>query len=103
MPKVLAGGVRTHYQQLGEGPDVVLVHGLGANLAFWYLGAAPLIATDHRVTAYDLRGHGLTARTPSGYSTGQLAADLMAVLDRLKIERTTLIGHSYGAAIALHA
>lgn len=44
MPQVVARGVRTHYQQLGSGPDLVLVHGLGANLAFWYVGAAPLLA-----------------------------------------------------------
>ena len=83
MPQVVARGVRTHYHQLGSGPDLVLVHGLGANLAFWYLGAAPLLAADHRVTAYDLRGHGLTARTPAGYTTAELAADLVALLDQL--------------------
>jgi pimeloyl-ACP methyl ester carboxylesterase len=103
MPKVLARGVRTHYQQLGSGSDLVLLHGLGANLAFWYLGVAPLLATDHRVTAYDLRGHGLSGRTPRGYTTGELAADLMAIMDRLDIEHAAVIGHSYGAAIALHA
>jgi pimeloyl-ACP methyl ester carboxylesterase len=103
MPKVLARGVRTHYQQLGDGPDVVLLHGLGANLAFWYLGVAPLLATHHRVTAYDLRGHGLSGRTVTGYSSAALATDLMALLDGLDVGRAALVGHSYGAAIALHA
>jgi pimeloyl-ACP methyl ester carboxylesterase len=103
MPKVLTRGLRTHYQQLGSGPDVVLLHGLGGNLASWYLGAAPLLATDHRVTAYDLRGHGLSTQTPGGYSTSELGADLVALLDSLGIGHAALVGHSYGAAIALHA
>jgi pimeloyl-ACP methyl ester carboxylesterase len=103
MPKVQARGLRIHYQQLGAGPDLVLVHGLGANLAFWYLGVAPLLATSHRVTAYDLRGHGLTGRTVSGYSTQALADDCLAVMDALSIGNAAVVGHSYGAAVALHA
>lgn len=102
MPKVQARGLRTHYQQLGAGPDVVLVHGLGANLAFWYLGVAPLLASRHRVTAFDLRGHGLSARTATGYSTGDLADDCRAVMDELGIGRAVLVGHSFGGAVALH-
>jgi pimeloyl-ACP methyl ester carboxylesterase len=103
MPKVLARGIRTHYQQLGSGPDLLLLHGLGANLAFWYLGAAPYLATRNRVTAYDLRGHGLSGRTHSGYSTRDLGLDLVAILDSLGIGHAAVIGHSYGAAVALHA
>src|SRR4051794_6099164 len=99
MPKVVARGLRTHYQQLGSGPDLVLLHGLGANLAFWYLGAGPLLASDHRVTAYDLRGHGLSGHSASGYTTGELLADLLALMDRLGIERAAVVGHSYGAAV----
>jgi pimeloyl-ACP methyl ester carboxylesterase len=102
MPKVQARGLRTHYQQLGAGPDVVLVHGLGANLAFWYLGVAPLLATHHRVTAFDLRGHGLSGRTVSGYTTRDLADDCLAVMDELGIEHAVVVGHSFGGAVALH-
>jgi pimeloyl-ACP methyl ester carboxylesterase len=88
---------------MGAGPDVVLVHGLGSNLAFWYFGVAPLLAIGHRVTAYDLRGHGLSEATVDGYTTFEQAHDLLALLDHLGVRRPTLVGHSFGAAIVLHA
>ena len=44
-----------HYQCLGQGEDLVLIHGLGANLAFWYMGIARRLARQYRVIMYDLR------------------------------------------------
>jgi len=95
-------GLSVHYQQAGSGPDVILIHGLAANLAFWYLPVVPLLARDHRVTLYDLRGHGLSAAAPTGYTTSELAADLEALLERLNIGPAHLVGHSYGGAVAMH-
>ena len=103
MAIVSVRGVRTHLRQLGSGPDVLMVHGLGSNLAFWYLTVAPLLARDARVTVYDLRGHGLSAATPQGYSSGELALDLLALSDSLGAVRPILVGHSFGGAVALHA
>jgi pimeloyl-ACP methyl ester carboxylesterase len=103
VPRPLVRGARFHVQSMGAGPDVVLVHGLGSNLAFWYFGVAPLLAPDHHVVAYDLRGHGLSDATVDGYTTHDQAQDLLALLDHLGVRRPTLIGHSFGAAIALHA
>ena len=102
MPRTGIRGLSVHYQQAGSGPDVVLIHGLGANLAFWYLSVVPLLACDHRVTVYDLRGHGLSAPARTGYTTSELAADLEALLDRLGIGQAHLVGHSYGGAVAMH-
>ena len=111
MPTIQIRGVPLHYQQLGRpGPDVreiVAVHGLAADLAFWYLGAAPVLVADRespvRVTMYDLRGHGLSRITERGYTTTDLAADLLELVDRLRIRRPIIVGHSYGAAVGLHA
>ena len=48
-----------HVQQAGTGPDVVLIHGLTGDLSIWFLSRAmPSLGETHRVTAYDLRGHG---------------------------------------------
>ena len=102
MPRIDVRGLSAHYQQAGSGRDLVLIHGLGANLAFWYLSVVPLLAREHRVTVYDLRGHGLSTLAPTGYTTSELAADLAALLDRLGIQRAHLVGHSYGGAVALH-
>lgn len=94
-------GVRMHYEVAGDGPLVVLVHGLAASLAFWYLGVVPILSRRFRVAAYDLRGHGLSEMPPRGYTSAQLARDLDGLLAHLGAERAHLVAHSYGAAVAL--
>lgn len=101
MPRSRINGITVHYQQAGRGPDLVLIHGLFANLAFWYLSILPILARQFRVTVYDLRGHGLSDMPASGYTTRHLARDLAALLQHLRIERAHLVGHSYGGAVAL--
>ncbi|SEQ95952.1 Pimeloyl-ACP methyl ester carboxylesterase [Solimonas aquatica] len=90
-------------QQFGQGPDLVLVHGLGASRAFWYPRLAAPLAAQHRVTLYDLRGHGYSERTQDGYSASAQADDLLRLMDAQNIERAVLIGHSYGGGIVLEA
>jgi len=103
MPKTtLPNGVRIHYQQLGEGPDLVMVHGLTGNLAVWHLRIVPELTEHFRVLTYDLRGHGHSDTPPSGYAPDDMADDLLALLDALEIERPLIAGHSYGADIALY-
>lgn len=93
--------IRLAHQQFGAGPDVVLIHGLGANRAFWFANLATTLAPRYRVTLYDLRGHGYSDKPASGYRVGDHAADLLALLESLKISRAALIGHSLGGAVAL--
>jgi len=103
VPKVvLKSGVQIHYQQIGEGPDLVMIHGLTGNLAVWHLNIIPTISHRYRTLTYDLRGHGYSDMTPTGYSGDAMAEDLLELLDALEIERPSLVGHSYGADIALY-
>lgn len=102
MPKVLANGIQIHYQQAGDGQDVVLIHGVTGDLSTWYIGVMPPLAKEFRVTAYDLRGHGHSEGTPSGYTSAHMVADLNGLLDGLGIGRAHLVGHSFGATVALH-
>lgn len=102
MPIINANGVDFHYLQAGTGPDLVLLHGLSGNLAVWHLHLVPLLQDRFRITTYDLRGHGYSSMPPSGYSTRTMAQDLRALLHALQIEQADLLGHSYGADIALH-
>ena len=101
MPVAQVNGVRLNYEQIGNGPDVVMVHGLATNLAFWYLRSAPLLRRDFRVTMYDLRGHGRSEMPSIGYSPSVMADDLEALLAILPTERIHLVGHSFGGIIAL--
>lgn len=103
MPKVeLSNGVKIHYQQVGEGPDLVMIHGLTGNLAVWHLKMAPLLMEHFTVTCFDLRGHGYSTMTPSGYTADDLAGDLHLLLDALEIEKPMVVGHSYGADVSLY-
>jgi pimeloyl-ACP methyl ester carboxylesterase len=99
---VLSNGLSVHYQQVGEGPDVVMVHGITGNLAVWHLKLVPALADRYRILTYDLRGHGLSGAPPTGYSLDHMADDLCRLLDALDIERPVVVGHSYGADIGLY-
>lgn len=105
MPLVHANGLAHHVQLLGdEGPGLVMLHGLlVGSLAGWYLTAAPRLARRHRVLLTDLRGHGRSDVAPSGYDVATLAGDLRALLERglAGDPPWTLVGHSYGALVAL--
>jgi pimeloyl-ACP methyl ester carboxylesterase len=104
VPHQGANGLRFHYQQAGEGPDVVLLHALTANVAVWlFTGLLGTLARGWRVTAYDLRGHGLTEATPAGYTSADMAGDFAAVHDALGLAPAYLVGHSFGAVVAVHS
>jgi pimeloyl-ACP methyl ester carboxylesterase len=103
MSKAVINGIRVHYQVRGNGPDVVLVHGITSCVAQWYVEILPRLARQYRVTAYDLRGHGLSEMTTTGYTSAALARDLLALMDHLGIEDACVVGHSFGGTLALHA
>jgi pimeloyl-ACP methyl ester carboxylesterase len=104
MPRVLAGGLKFYYQQKGQGPDVVLLHGVSGNMAIWPLiGLPQALAEDFRVTAYDLRGHGYSDTPPTGYTSADMAEDLLHIRRALGLGPMYVLGHSFGGVIALHA
>jgi pimeloyl-ACP methyl ester carboxylesterase len=84
----------------GEGPPVVLLHGLSATRRNVVQGSRHLIKRGYRVIAYDARGHGASSPAES-YEYPDLVEDLEAVLSHLDIERTALVGSSMGAATAM--
>ena len=102
MPVVTANQLSFHVQLLGDpgAPPLAMLHGLFiGSLAGWYFTAAPALARRHRVLVYDLRGHGRSERARSGYDTVTMADDLDALLGSTR--PVTLVGHSYGALVAL--
>lgn len=100
MPFVEANGSKFYYQQKGKGDDVVLIHAFTSNTAVWlFTNTISRLAKDYRVTAYDLRGHGSSEVTPSGYRSDEMAEDYLAISDALDIGSAVLVGHSYGGVI----
>jgi pimeloyl-ACP methyl ester carboxylesterase len=95
-------GVSINYRTVGEGEDVVAIHGIAANHAFWRIDVLLPLARDHRVTVYDLRGHGRSGMPSRGYTSADMAKDLHHLLTHLKISKAHLVGHSVGGVVALH-
>lgn len=93
----ILGGTR--YRWEGEGPWLVLVHGVGMDLAMWGPVAARL-ADRHRVLCYDMLGHGQSAKPPGPYCLQDFVAQLLALADALAIGRFDLVGFSMGALVA---
>lgn len=92
-------GVRHHYTSRGEGPPVVLVHGLGGTLHVWH-GVAENLALHHHVVALDLRGHGRSENGKGSFSIKAWAQDVEALIHALELPAVTLVGHSMGTLIA---
>jgi pimeloyl-ACP methyl ester carboxylesterase len=84
----------------GRGDPIVLVHGLGDDHRAWRR-VLPWLAVERRVIAYDLRGHGQTTLGEPDGTLGQLAGDLVALLDAIGLERADLCGFSLGGTIVL--
>jgi pimeloyl-ACP methyl ester carboxylesterase len=80
-----------------------MLHGLlVGSCASWYFTAAPVLARQRTVVLYDLRGHGRSERAATGYDVGTMTRDLLGVLDGTVGDGPVdLVGHSYGALIAL--
>src|SRR2546421_10126479 len=93
-------GRRISYLPAGEGPVLLLVHGIASDSQTWR-AALPLLARRATVIAPDLPGHGTSAKTPGDYSLGSLASSLRDLLIKLGHERATLVGHSLGGGVAM--
>jgi len=98
---VIAGRRLHHLDYGGDGEPVVLLHGVGGTAWVWH-AVAPLLAATHRVVSVDLRGFGLSERSPEhAYSTDELAGDVIELLDRRGLGLPALVGFSWGALVAL--
>jgi 3-oxoadipate enol-lactonase len=94
--------VRMHYQLSGpeHAPVLVLSNSLGTNFSMWDLQLSEF-AKSLRVLRYDTRGHGQSSVTPGPYSIEQLARDVVALLDVLRLDRVHFCGLSMGGMIGM--
>src|SRR3954471_7338621 len=97
--EVESGGVTIAGETLGDGPDVVLMHGLTATRYYTVMGSKALARAGYRLTTFDARGHGESSPAPdaSAYEYRDMVEDLRAVLDHLSAEKAVLGGASMGA------
>jgi pimeloyl-ACP methyl ester carboxylesterase len=96
------GDWRLHVRATGsnDAPAVILIHGFGASLQTWDAWVAGLSRT-HRVICFDLPGSGLSLPDPAAnYTDARTIELLLALLDRLGLQRASIIGHSIGGRIA---
>ena len=98
-----AGDLRTHYLDFPGGePTLVLLHGLSANAHEFCALTEAGLSPRFRVVAPDLRGRGKTDKPATGYSMADHAADVIALLDTLGIERVVMGGHSFGGLLSIY-
>jgi len=98
----LADGLRIHVAEAGDGPPLVLLHGWPQHWWAWRK-VIPALAEERRVLCPDLRGLGWSDAPPGAYRKEQWAADVVALLDALDLERVDLVGHDWGGLVALLA
>jgi pimeloyl-ACP methyl ester carboxylesterase len=96
-------GGRLAGEELGDGPPVVLLHGLSATRRYVVHRSKALPRAGYRTIGYDARGHGESdpPEDPDAYDYADLAVDLLAVMDDFNLERAALAGVSMGAHTAL--
>ncbi len=88
------------YRQAGEGPLLVMIHGIAGSSSTW-VPSMPLLAERYTVIAPDLLGHGESAKPRGDYSLGAYASGIRDLLGVLGHERATVVGHSLGGGIAM--
>ncbi len=94
-------GLSFHYRDWGgSGQPIVLLHGLASTCHIWDM-VAPILAEDNAVVALDQRGHGVSAKPDDGYDFATVSNDLLALIRSRNMERPIVVGHSWGADVAL--
>ena len=97
-----ANNIRIHYLEWNRAGNntVILLHGLYDNADTWST-IATLLSQNYRVIAPDRRGTGLTDKPDDGYAFQTLAQDVLSLIDKLRLRRVAVVGHSAGAGVAL--
>jgi non-heme chloroperoxidase len=88
--------IRIHYEDVGSGQPVVLIHGFPLSGRSWEKQITALLATGYRVITYDRRGFGDSSQPSTGYDYDTFAADLDALMRELDLRDAVLVGFSMG-------
>jgi len=88
------------YRMAGDGPVLLLIHGIAGSSSAWR-EVMPTLAERYTVVAPDLIGHGRSDKPPGDYSLGAYASAMRDLLGALSIERASVVGQSFGGGVAL--
>jgi non-heme chloroperoxidase len=91
-------GTRFAYIDEGSGSPILLIHGWSGSLRWWNRNIAEL-ARNHRVVAFDFRGHGSSEKTESGHTMSRYAQDVHDLVEGLGLERPVMAGWSMGSIV----
>ena len=91
-------GLRLRVREVGDGPPILLVNGIGAHVEMW--GPLERALSDRRVVSFDAPGTGASQTPPYPLTMGALAALVEELADRLELDRVDLVGYSFGGALA---
>jgi pimeloyl-ACP methyl ester carboxylesterase len=94
-------GYRLHYRETGQGPPVILLHGLGGDGSRWTSTTAAL-ANDFRVIAPDQIGFGESDKPLVNYNHALLAEFLVEFMRTIEVPKASIVGHSMGAFVGMH-
>src|ERR1700678_461851 len=94
-------GLKMYYEVHGSGDPVVLLHGAFMTITNNWTGWIGELSKTRKVIAIEMQGHGRTADTARDITDENLADDVAALLEQLKIPRADLIGYSMGGAVAM--
>ena len=100
MPSISYKGVNVHFEDEGNGPAIVLLHGFLESNWMWQ-EIAPVLTAKARIIQIELLGHGLTDCTGYVHEMDEMAEAVEAVLKSLKIRKVSIVGHSMGGYVAL--
>src|SRR5262245_6751450 len=100
MPYVNRSGVNIYYETYGQGAPVVFLHPFTTNGYIWYFQTFSFART-HQCVVIDERGHGRSDKPQHGYAITEMAADVEAVLEELKLSKAILVGNSIGGMIVM--
>jgi pimeloyl-ACP methyl ester carboxylesterase len=106
MPYVTNQGVRIHYEVVGDGPSLVLLHGGLSNLKYWYETAyLKTLRNDYRLVLIDIRGHGASDKPhdSKAYEMKLLIDDFTTVLDDLNVDKAHYLGYSLSGRLGFGA